>query len=163
MATLVEISGGNGSVHGLNGDHYRLTIRPRHHRLIDFDSFAQPYVQVIVLTLGERSGCRPNHASIGVATGLEREDGLLVVAARALGLVVVHDEPRDGVLARALEDLVVVGDLEGQLHWLKRADGEIAARAGLGGAGFGDGLVIVDDVLYVQNRDGSVGAFRLRQ
>lgn len=57
---------------------------------------------------------------------------------------------------------VVVGDLEGQLHWLKREDGEIAARASLGGAGFGDGLVVVDEVLYVQSNDGSLGAFRLR-
>jgi outer membrane protein assembly factor BamB len=59
-------------------------------------------------------------------------------------------------------DYVVVGDLEGYLHWFKRSDGEIAARVKLGGAGFGEGLVVVDDTLYVQNRDGSVGAFRLR-
>lgn len=58
---------------------------------------------------------------------------------------------------------VVVGDLEGKLHWLKREDGELAARASLGGAGFGDGLVVVDGVLYVQNRDGAIGAFRLRE
>lgn len=57
---------------------------------------------------------------------------------------------------------VVVGDLEGKLHWFKREDGEIAARAELGSAGFGDGLVVVDDVLYAQSRDGSLGAFRLR-
>jgi len=59
-------------------------------------------------------------------------------------------------------DYVVVGDVEGYLHWLKRSDGEIAARSKLGGAGFGDGLVVAGEVLYVQNRDGSVGAFRLR-
>ena len=40
----------------------------------------------------------------------------------------------------------------------------MAAHPGvLGGAGFGEGLVIVDDVLYAQNQDGSIGAFRLRQ
>jgi len=60
-------------------------------------------------------------------------------------------------------DYVVVGDLEGHLHWLQRSDGELAARTKLGGAGFGDGLVVVDGVLYVQNRDGSVGAFALGQ
>lgn len=59
-------------------------------------------------------------------------------------------------------DFVVVGDLEGYLHWFKRADGEIAARTRLGKTGFGDGLVVVDDTLYAQNQDGSVGAFRLR-
>ena len=57
---------------------------------------------------------------------------------------------------------VVVGDLEGYLHWFKREDGEIAARTQLGDAGFGDGLVVVDEVLYAQSRDGSLGAFRLR-
>lgn len=57
---------------------------------------------------------------------------------------------------------VVVGDLEGYLHWFKREDGEIAARTRLGDAGFGDGLVVVDEVLYAQSRDGSLGAFRLR-
>ena len=60
-------------------------------------------------------------------------------------------------------DYVVVGDLEGHLHWLNRSDGELAARSKLGDAGFGDGLVVVDGVLYAQNRDGSVGAFRLGQ
>ena len=59
-------------------------------------------------------------------------------------------------------DYVVVGDLEGYLHWFKRADGELAVRTRLGDGGFGDGLVVVDDTLYAQNRDGSVGAFRLR-
>lgn len=58
-------------------------------------------------------------------------------------------------------DYVVVGDLEGQLHWFTRAEGTIAARSELGDEGFGAGLVVVDDVLYVQNRDGSIGAFRI--
>ncbi len=58
---------------------------------------------------------------------------------------------------------VVVGDLEGHLHWVNRADGVIAARQKLGDQGFGGGLVVVDDTLYVQNIDGSIGAFRIRQ
>lgn len=60
-------------------------------------------------------------------------------------------------------NFVVLGDLEGHLHWLKRDDGAMAARSKLGDAGFGDGLVVVDGVLYVQNRDGAIGAFRLRE
>ena len=58
-------------------------------------------------------------------------------------------------------EYVVVGDLEGQLHWFTRAEGTIAARSELGDEGFGAGLVVVDDVLYVQNRDGKIGAFRI--
>ena len=57
-------------------------------------------------------------------------------------------------------DYVVVGDLEGQLHWFTRTEGVIAAREELGDEGCGAGLVVIDDVLYVQNRDGSLGAFR---
>jgi len=60
-------------------------------------------------------------------------------------------------------DYVVVGDLEGYLHWFSRAEGTPAAREKLGDEGFGGGLVVVDDVLYVQNRDGSLGAFRQTQ
>ena len=58
---------------------------------------------------------------------------------------------------------VVVGDLEGHLHWFNREDGLIAAREKIGGQGFGNGLVVVDETLYVQNIDGSIGAFRIRQ
>ncbi len=58
-------------------------------------------------------------------------------------------------------EYIVVGDLEGQLHWFTRAEGNIAARSDLGDEGFGAGLVVVDDVLYVQNRDGKIGAFRI--
>lgn len=60
-----------------------------------------------------------------------------------------------------MSSYVVVGDLEGYVHWLRRDDGAFAARVRLGKAGFGYGLVVVDDVLYALNRDGSLGAFRL--
>ncbi len=60
-------------------------------------------------------------------------------------------------------DYVVVGDLEGYLHWFTRSEGVAAARQRIGDEGFGAGLVVVDEVLYVQNRDGSLGAFRLGQ
>jgi outer membrane protein assembly factor BamB len=59
-------------------------------------------------------------------------------------------------------DYVVVGDLEGYLHWLRREDGSLAARSKLGAAGFGSGLVVDGDTLYAQGREGALGAFRLR-
>jgi outer membrane protein assembly factor BamB len=59
-------------------------------------------------------------------------------------------------------DYVVVGDLDGYLHWLKREDGSLAARSKLGSAGFGSGLVVDGDTLYAQGREGALGAFRLR-
>ncbi len=59
-------------------------------------------------------------------------------------------------------DYVVVGDLEGHLHWLKREDGSLAARTKLGSTGFGSGLVVDGDTLYAQGREGALAAFRLR-
>jgi outer membrane protein assembly factor BamB len=59
-------------------------------------------------------------------------------------------------------DYVVVGDLEGHLHWLKREDGSLAARSKLGSASFGSGLVVDGDTLYAQGREGALAAFRLR-
>jgi outer membrane protein assembly factor BamB len=58
-------------------------------------------------------------------------------------------------------DYVVVGDLEGYLHVIERASGDMAARVQLGDAGFGDGLIVADGVLYAQNADGALGAFRV--
>ncbi|GMU42227.1 MAG: outer membrane protein assembly factor BamB [Xanthomonadales bacterium] len=109
-----------------------------------------------------------------VAGLVAAKDGVYVVAAD--GTIWAIDRRTGGALWKneallhrmlsapvLMGDYVVVGDLEGKLHWLKRENGEIGARSELGGAGFGDGLVVDDDVLYAQNRDGSVGAFRLGQ
>ncbi len=59
-------------------------------------------------------------------------------------------------------DYVVVGDLEGYLHVVARSSGELVARTQVGDAGFGDGLVVADGVLYAQNKDGALGAFRIQ-
>jgi outer membrane protein assembly factor BamB len=142
--------------------------------LLNGDLFVAGYesgAQALTLDSGRTLWTREMSSVAGLAAGNEA-----IFVAAADGAVWSLDRRSGGALWKSeillhrmlsnpvlMGDYVVVGDLEGQLHWLKRADGEIAARAGLGGAGFGDGLVIVDDVLYVQNRDGSVGAFRLRQ
>ncbi len=58
-------------------------------------------------------------------------------------------------------DFLVVGDLEGYLHVVERSSGELAARTQLGDAGFGSGLISVDGVVYAQNNDGALGAYRI--
>lgn len=58
-------------------------------------------------------------------------------------------------------DYAVVGDFEGNLHWLKLSDGAFAARAKLGGMISGQ-PVVVDGILVVQTEDGELAAFALQ-
>lgn len=56
---------------------------------------------------------------------------------------------------------VVVGDLEGYLHWLSIDEGKLAARSRLGDQGFAQGPVVAGEVLYAQSRDGELAAYRI--
>lgn len=58
-------------------------------------------------------------------------------------------------------DYAVVGDFEGNLHWLQLSDGAFAARAKLGGAISGQPAV-ADGILVVQTEDGQLAAFALQ-
>ena len=58
---------------------------------------------------------------------------------------------------------VVVGDFEGQLHFLKLEDGSFAARIGTDGGGIAAGPLRVDDKVLVQTRKGGIYAIRLRE
>lgn len=62
-----------------------------------------------------------------------------------------------------LDDLVVVGDFEGYLHWLDREDGSMVARTRVGTDPITTGLQVADDVLYVQGEGGDLAAIRLPQ
>ena len=58
-------------------------------------------------------------------------------------------------------DYAVVGDLEGNLHWLQLNDGAFAARAKLGGTISGQPAV-ADGILVVQSEAGQLAAFALQ-
>ncbi len=60
-----------------------------------------------------------------------------------------------------LEDYVVVGDFEGYLHWLDAEDGKMVARTRVGSDAITSGMLVVDDVLYVQGDGGELAAIRL--
>lgn len=60
-------------------------------------------------------------------------------------------------------DYAVVGDFDGYLHWLKLDNGELAARARVGGKPLRAAPVVADGVLVVQNVEGELSAFRLGQ
>ncbi|MEE7547501.1 outer membrane protein assembly factor BamB [Xanthomonas sp. Kuri4-1] len=60
-------------------------------------------------------------------------------------------------------DYAVVGDYKGYLHWLKLADGALAARARAGRDTLVAQPVVADGLLLVENTDGDLTAFRLAQ
>lgn len=58
-------------------------------------------------------------------------------------------------------DYVVVGDLEGYLHWLAKADGSFAARVRVDKSRIQAPPVVVGDTLYVMSNEGTLAAYRV--
>lgn len=56
---------------------------------------------------------------------------------------------------------VVVGDAEGYLHWLQIGDGALAARERFSKHAIRAQPLVVGDVVYVEDVEGRIGAFRL--
>ncbi len=57
-----------------------------------------------------------------------------------------------------VDDYIVVGDLEGYLHWLNYEDGAFVARVELADAPISATPLVVNDVVYVYADDGSLSA-----
>jgi len=57
-------------------------------------------------------------------------------------------------------NFVVVGDVEGYLHWINIDSGLFAAREKVGGDGFAGPPLVVDNTLYVMTKKGSLIAYR---
>ena len=62
----------------------------------------------------------------------------------------------------AIGNHVVVGDFEGQVHFLKIEDGSFAARIGTDGGAIAAAPIRVDDKVLVQTRKGGVYAIKVR-
>jgi len=58
-------------------------------------------------------------------------------------------------------DYVVVGDLEGYVHWLQTSDGALAARERLSKKAIRAQPLVVGDIVYVEDVEGRIGAYRL--
>jgi outer membrane protein assembly factor BamB len=58
-------------------------------------------------------------------------------------------------------DYVVVGDMEGYVHWLKTGDGALAARERLSKKAIRAQPLVVGDIVYVEDVKGHIGAYRL--
>lgn len=61
----------------------------------------------------------------------------------------------------AIDGHVVVGDLEGYVHWLDAETGNFAARARLGDKGIRAAPLVVGNTVYVSDAEGDLAAFRL--
>lgn len=70
---------------------------------------------------------------------------------------------REPTVPIAFQTTVVVGDLEGYLHFFSNFDGEPVARVKVGGQAISNDPVVVADRLYVQSDAGTVSAFVVQQ
>ncbi len=62
----------------------------------------------------------------------------------------------------SLEDYIVVGDLEGYLHWIRKADGQIAARYRIGGKNrFNIAPIVVNDKLIAYDSGGRLAVLAI--
>jgi outer membrane protein assembly factor BamB len=87
---------------------------------------------------------------------LERNGGGQVWRQEALRL-------RDVTAPTRFGNSLVVGDFEGYLHWLDPADGKFEARERAGGGRVSAPPLVVGQNLYVQDDDGTVAAFTVRE
>jgi len=91
---------------------------------------------------------------VGVVVALTRRSGSLVWRQEALRL-------RDVTAPVRFRQAVVVGDLEGYLHWLDLADGSFLARSRAAGSRITSAPLVAGLHLVVQADDGSIAAFTI--
>jgi outer membrane protein assembly factor BamB len=70
---------------------------------------------------------------------------------------------REPTVPISFQTTVVVGDLEGYLHFFNNFDGDPVARVRVGGKAVTVEPIVVADKLLVQSDDGSVTAYTIQQ
>lgn len=94
------------------------------------------------------------------------EEGVVIAMTRRTGdeswrqNLMIRREPTVPI---AFQTTVVVGDLEGYLHFFSNFDGDPVARVRVGSKAISIEPVVLGDKLFVQSDDGSVSAYRIRQ
>ena len=73
-----------------------------------------------------------------------------------------HDQLQNRGLTRPVfyGSFIVVGDMDGYLHWINISNGQFAAREKVGGKGFSGPPLVVGNTLYVMTKKGNLTAFR---
>jgi outer membrane protein assembly factor BamB len=87
---------------------------------------------------------------------LDRRAGTQVWRQEALRL-------RDVTAPTRYANALVVGDLEGYLHWLDPTDGRLLARERASSQRITAAPLVVGENVYVQGDDGTVAAFTVRE
>ncbi len=91
-----------------------------------------------------------------------QDDGVLIALVRRSGAESWRNEAllrRDPTLPVPFHLMVVVGDMEGYLHFFSNLDGEPVARVKFGGEAISSGPVVLANRLYVQSDSGSIAAY----
>ncbi len=57
---------------------------------------------------------------------------------------------------------LLVGDYQGYLHWLSRNDGRLLARLSITESAIDNKVVVVDDIIYVYAKDGTLAAIKAK-
>ena len=97
---------------------------------------------------------------------LSEDDGSVVALDRNSGTSVWKQNKlsyRNLSAPLATKDYVVVGDFEGQVHFLKFEDGSFAARIATDGGGIAAAPKLIDDKVLVQTRKGGVYAIAINK
>jgi len=149
-------------------------------RLVDVDAppvihngllFAGSY-QGKVVAISLRTGRTAWSREISTYTGLAADrsniyltddDSNVIALDQNSGSVIWRYEKLRGRKLNApvvTRDYVVVGDLDGYVHWLKKDDGSMAARYRVAGSAIRAKALVNGDVLYVSNLDGKLKALR---
>lgn len=94
------------------------------------------------------------------------EEGVVIALTRRTGDETWRQNSllrREPTVPVAYQATVVVGDLEGYLHFFSNFDGDPVARVRAGSKAVSVEPVVLGDKLVVQGDDGSVSAYRIRQ
>jgi outer membrane protein assembly factor BamB len=125
-----------------------------------------------VASLAADSGRLLWFKDISTATGLtvdrinlalsDKEGNVWLLDRRSGGTLWKQDQLTNRQLTRPAiyGGFVVVGDLEGYLHWMNISDGRFVGRTKLGGKGFTDGPLVIGNTLYVYSSKGELTAVR---
>lgn len=91
----------------------------------------------------------------------DRDDNVWLLDRRNGSTTWKQDQLGNRALTRPVffGSFIVVGDVEGYLHWMNVSDGLFAARTEVGGNGFVSSPLVSGDTLYVLTNGGELGAY----
>ncbi|MCG9697208.1 outer membrane protein assembly factor BamB [Shewanella sp. Isolate11] len=103
-------------------------------------------------------------ASSGLNLFLVDDHGRIYAVDRRNGLEVWSNSEltnRELTAPAVFKDYIVVGDFEGYLHFINRADGKIVGRVEVDSSGLFSQPLVINDKIYVQSRNGEVSRITL--